>query len=351
MKSGKKIAIIICAVLLAVLAVAGVIIYTNNQSEKIISIEEAIFRLPSMSFDADELDELEIRLEDWSKMPVSDSAKAVLYGRLAYIASQKGDWQSYYTNYGKQQYYLDVSGDYDDEINSLCDILFYTYLAEGELDKAKETLNTIDEIIEEHGLDNQQLLSIVNRHHSTIAYYDGDYDAAVEYARKARDVLVDDSPNYYDTYIMGADMLEAKALCGKKRFDEAAGLLAKHEASALFNAEFYPSTLNNVCIIPYYQALAYVNAARGEESEMMKCVRAIVTRSIRYEYEQFGFDTLSRIQDIGTFSDETDEKLAELRAELDSSFEVRRVERLADSCDEIIASGFEQAKKEDKGRR
>lgn len=346
MKNGKKKILIICiiAVVIAALAVTGILIYTNGQSKKIKSIEEEIFKLPSKSFDADELDDLKKQLEDWSSMSLSDSAMGVLYGRLAYIASQKGDWNSYYTNYGKEQYYLEESGDYDDEINGLCDIFFYTYLASGRIDKAKETLKRIDEIISEHGLNNQQFASIVNRHHSAIAYYDNDFDAAIEYADKARTVLEDKSPNYYDTYIMGADMLEAKALCGKGKFDEAEKLLERHKDSGLFNSEFYPSTLNNVCLIPYYQTLAYVSAAQSDEYEMLKSVKEVVSRSIKYDYEQYGFDTLGRIEEFGPFSEDIEVKLTELKKELNDSFESLKEERLSDMCDEIMATGYEAAK-------
>ena len=117
----KTITGIIIAVI--VLVVVVLVNYTSNV-QKVKEIEEEIFLLPSQKFEASEIEDLKAKIDDWADRPLSKDAKAVLYGRLSYFASQEGDWLGYYTNYGKEQYYLEAGEDYEAEINSLCDILF-----------------------------------------------------------------------------------------------------------------------------------------------------------------------------------------------------------------------------------
>lgn len=336
-------AVIAVLAVVAVLAVCAVSVHCTKKA-RLQRIEEELFLLPSQAFSADELEGLKTKLLGWSGEPISGAAKAVLYGRLSYIAGQQGDWLGYYMYFGREQYFLSASEDYDTQINSGCDILFYTYLAEGNLPLAQAEMDRIDAIIAEHGLEDPQLRSIVYRHHAALAFYAGDHGEAIRYAGLAAEVLTDPSASYYSTYLMGADMLRAKALAAEGEYAEAEALLEKHASSDPFTMTFYPSTRYNVCILPYRQVQAWVCAEKGDEAGMLSCVREILDKCIEYDYEFYGFDTLQRIDRRDRFSPETNAALTEMERDFNSRYNAQKADRYSSLCATVIDSNYEKAR-------
>lgn len=342
----KKISEKALKILLLLLAAAFVALalYEVFKLVKLKKLEAEIDTQISASMSVSEYDRQIAKLESWAKEDISKAALGTVYNRLAYLNSQKGNWLGYYNNFGKAVYYLEAGGNYEDEVNLYCDLLFYTYLADGNVEYAKNTMATIDSITDEHGLEDLQILSQVTRDKALISYLEGKYEESVELAEKSKQYAFRGNGSYTEIYSFATDMIRAKDYIGMGNYSEAEKILDGLKDSGVFSMDVYLSTLNTIAIIPYYQARAYCAAHSGDEKTVISCVDEIISRSKEYSFSSAAYETIGKLEDDYRLSDETRTYLDESDLQVYKYYVDNRLDTYNSICEALIQGSHEEVR-------
>lgn len=305
----KKIKTILGFCFLVFIAVLTYLYISKIYTEK---IEDEIANMISgeVFYSESDYDKITDKLNIYTKKHISKASLGTVYNRLAYQCQQEGNWIGYYSNFGKAAYYLEVSGNYNDEINLYCDMVFHVYLANGDLAIAEATMDKIDELVKQCPIINNQTKSLVSQRHALLAYYQGKYSYALQEAENSQNIVKHYNAIYSQSYYDAAEMIIAKINVRNMNFELAEQIVEAQKNSSGFVYGDKIPMINTNFIIPYYQLLAYVSASKGNETQLRTCMEEIFIRARDYDYEYAVFDSIETLRKCFSLSENFNDWLA-----------------------------------------
>lgn len=287
------------------------------------------------------------RLKLYSKKPISKASLGTVYNRLSYMCGQDGDWLGYYSNFGKAVYYLEESGNYNDEINLYCDLIYYIYFANGDFDLAKETMQKIDFLIQKcHNLDNQAE-ALVYQRYAQLDYYINDYKKALIDAEKSKAVVKNVDAMYAESFYNAAQFVIAKVNIQNNDYALAEELIEANKDSPVFEFADGVSMINTNFFIPYYQLLAYVSTHNNDEETIRFCVNQIIDRAYKYDFEYAVSDTLGILRQNNQFSENLNTWLYEQELQANKEFITKKSKTYSSICNALIDNNRDEISKKE----
>lgn len=288
------------------------------------------------------------QLKNYSTKPISQAALGTVYNRLAYMCEQDGDWLGYYSNFGKAVYYLEESGNYNDEINLYCDLVFYVYFANGNLDLAEKTMLKVDSLVHKCKNLNNQTDALVSQRHALLAYYLGNDEKALKEAEISKKTLKGVDAVYAPGFYNAAQFIIAKVNINKDDYALAEQLIQENKDSEAFVFGDTFSMINTNFIIPYYQLLAYVSAHNGDEKTVRLCIEQIIDRGYKYDYEYAVSDTLELLRKKNNFNQKFNMWLYEQELKANKEFISKKTQTYSSICNALIDSNREEISEKEK---
>lgn len=289
-----------------------------------------------------EYDSYKDTLIEYSKKNISKAALGTVYNRLSLMCQQEGDWLGYYSNFGKSAYYLEESGNYNDEINLYCDLVYYVYFAHGNFDLAATTMEKVNSLAQKSEDLNTMMESLVSQRNALLAYYLDDYETAVIEADKVKKILADVNEVYAPGFINAADFIIAKTDIEQNNYNLAEEIVETQKNSEVFEFGDTFSMMNTNFIIPYYQMLAYVSAHNGDEEQVRRCLTQITQRASDYDFEYAVYDTLKILRRHNSFSAELTEWINEQELSIYKHFINEKSRFYTAICNALIDTNYKE---------